>query len=80
MKTIERAAKAEIKAMPAEVAGSTLAVAMINLARRMDGEPPDREAAVVARELRIGLAELRRLAAAYEREEGLDVSDAALRD
>jgi hypothetical protein len=39
---------------------STLAAAVLELARRLDNDPPDREVASLARELRLALADLRR--------------------
>jgi hypothetical protein len=78
--SVEVAARSEIKALPAEIARSTLAVAAIELARRLDGEPSDREAATVARELRLALGELHRLAAAAEPEGEIDVGAAEMGD
>jgi hypothetical protein len=40
---------------------STLAKSALNLARRLDGGPADREATMIARELRLTIAELHRL-------------------
>lgn len=73
-KSVEKAATVEIAAMPAPVATSTLAATAIELARRLDGDPTDREAATIARELRIAMADLGRLAAAVQQEGGFDVS------
>jgi hypothetical protein len=60
MRAVEKAARAELRALPAEVRESTLAKAALNLARRLDAEPADREATMLARELRLTLAELHR--------------------
>jgi hypothetical protein len=60
MKAVEKAARAELGALPVEVRESTLAKAALNLARRLDAEPADREATMLARELRLTLTELHR--------------------
>jgi hypothetical protein len=62
MKAVERAARAELRALPEGLRSSTLARAALNLARRLDGEPADREATLLARELRLTMAELHRSA------------------
>ena len=59
--------KAEVAAGGAALA-PTLAEQALLLARRLDAEPPDREAAVLSRELRLVLGELRRLAGGGDRE------------
>jgi hypothetical protein len=59
---VERAARAELGTLPEDLRGSTLAKAVLNLARRLDSEPADREAVLLARELRLSLAELHRMA------------------
>jgi hypothetical protein len=76
-KSVERAARAELKALPAPLRTSTLAAAVLELARRLDGDPADREAAQLARELRLGLADLRRQAGVDD-EEVIDVRAGAL--
>ena len=60
--TIEDTAKAEIEAMPPEIARGTLAQAVLDLARRLDAGPGDRTAVELAREIRVALRELRALA------------------
>jgi hypothetical protein len=62
MRALEKAARAEVKALPAELAASTAAKTVLNLARRLDSEPADREAVLLARELRLALSELHRRA------------------
>jgi hypothetical protein len=59
VKPIEKAARAELKALPQPLRASTLAAAVLELARRLDGDPADREAAQLAHELRLALADLR---------------------
>jgi hypothetical protein len=76
-KAVERAAWAELKALPVPLRTSTLAAAVLELARRLDGDPADREAAQLARELRLGLADLRRQAGVDE-EVLIDVRAGAL--
>jgi hypothetical protein len=76
-KAVERAARAELKALPVLLRTSTLAAAVLELARRLDGDPADREAAQLARELRLGLADLRRQAGVDD-EEVIDVRAGAL--
>lgn len=61
--SVEKAARAEIKLMPAEVAKTALAAAVVELARRLDVGPEDREVTQIARELRLSFDALRRLAA-----------------
>lgn len=68
MKRVEKAVKAEIAAWGAGLAGSALAEAALLLARRLDADPADREVTALSRELRLVLAELRRLAGATESE------------
>jgi hypothetical protein len=62
VKAVERAARLELKALPKALRSSTLAAAAVELARRLDDGPTDREAAAVARELRLALIELHRRA------------------
>jgi hypothetical protein len=76
-KAVERAARAELKALPAPLCTSTLAAAVLELARRLDNDPPDREASSLVRELRLALADLRRQAGVDD-EEVIDVRDRAL--
>jgi hypothetical protein len=77
VKPVERAAKAELKALPSELRSGALAAAVLELARRLDDDPSDREAASLARELRLALADLRRQAGVDD-EEVVDVRDRAL--
>jgi hypothetical protein len=58
MKAVERAARAELRALPADLRDSTLAKAALDLARRLDAGPADREATMLARELRMTLGDL----------------------
>jgi hypothetical protein len=59
---VERAARAELGALPEDVRASTLAKAALNLARRLDEDPADREATMLARELRLTMSALHGLA------------------
>jgi hypothetical protein len=77
VKAVERAAKAELKALPAVLRSRALAAAVLELARRLDNDPPDREAASLARELRLALADLRRQAGVDD-EEVINVRAGAL--
>lgn len=77
VKAIGRAARAELRTLPAAVRSSALAAAVLELARRLDAGPPDREAALLARELRLALSDLRRQAG-IEPGEVIDVRAAAL--
>jgi hypothetical protein len=72
VKAVERAAKAELKGLPSVLRSGALAAALLELARRLDNGPTDREAAPLARELRLGLAELYRQAG-VDAEEVIDV-------
>jgi hypothetical protein len=62
MRAVEKAARAEIKALPAGLRTGALATALIELAKRLDAGPADREVAGIARELRLSLGELHRRA------------------
>ena len=62
VKAVERAALAELRTLPAELRGSALAKVILNLARRLDDGPGDREAAALGRELRLASGELHRRA------------------
>jgi hypothetical protein len=62
VKAVEKAALAEVRALPAPVSVSMLAKVALNLARRIDAGPSDRAAAMLARELRLVTAELHRRA------------------
>jgi hypothetical protein len=57
-----------------------LAATVLELARRLDAEPSDREAAQLARELRLGLATLHDQAAATPDGEVIDVGAAEMGD
>jgi hypothetical protein len=59
MKVVERAARAELRALPEQVRSSALAKAAIDLAKRLDAGPPDTTAVLLARELRMAMADLR---------------------
>jgi hypothetical protein len=77
---VEKAARAELKRLPADLRGSTLASAVLELARRLDAEPSDREAATLARELRLALSDLERRATSRPTEEVIDVGAAEMGD
>lgn len=76
--TVEKAARAELRALSPELRRSTLAAAVLELAKRLDAEPSDREAATIARELRLALGDLERRASVRPDGEVIDVGDAAL--
>jgi hypothetical protein len=77
LKPVEKAAVAELRALPAPLRTSTLAAAVLELARRLDNDPPDREAAQLSREIRLGLVDLRRQAG-VDSEAVIDVRAGAL--
>ena len=56
--SVEAAARAEVAGLPEAVRCSTLAATALDLAIRLDGEPTDRDAAALSRELRLVWAEL----------------------
>lgn len=59
---VERAVRRELRALTSEARGSGLAQTVLELAKHMDSALlPARDAAMVARELRIALAELRKM-------------------
>ncbi|MGH9002703.1 MAG: hypothetical protein ACRDYV_06200 [Acidimicrobiia bacterium] len=60
--------KAELVAWGTTVQTTTLAQQALLLARRLDGDPPDRELTGLSRELRLVLGELRGLAGRSESE------------
>lgn len=68
MKRLEKALSTELASWGDGLAGSTLAEQALLLARRLDAGPPDREAAVLSRELRLVVGELRALAGAGDRD------------
>jgi hypothetical protein len=63
VKAVERAARAELRALSAPLRSLVLSRVVVDLARRLDAEPGDRAAAMLARELRLVTAELHRRAA-----------------
>jgi hypothetical protein len=58
MRVVELATRAELRGMSVALAGSALARTAIDLARRLDAGPTDRDAATLSRELRMVLADL----------------------
>jgi hypothetical protein len=62
VKAVEKALRAELRTMPGLVASSSMAVAAIGLARRLDAGPGDDAATRLTRELRLVMAELHRQA------------------
>jgi hypothetical protein len=56
MKAVERAARADLRALPAERGRSALSRAVIDLARRLDDGPADTTAVLLVRELRQAMA------------------------
>jgi hypothetical protein len=77
MVKVLEAARKELADLPEALRLSALGAAVLDLARRLDADPADREAVDLARELRIALGALH--AQAADRSEGvLDVGDASL--
>lgn len=62
MGSAKRAVHGDIAGLPAHLRDSTLAQVCLDLAKRLDAGPADTAAVLVARELRLALAELRQLA------------------
>jgi hypothetical protein len=58
VKIIERATRAELKAMGVELETSALARTAVELAQRLDAGPTDRDATALSRELRMVLGQL----------------------
>lgn len=58
--TVEEATRAELDGLPASVRESALAAAALVLARRLDADPGDAVASMLARELRHAMADLHR--------------------
>ena len=63
VKAVERAARAELRALSAPLQSSVLARSLVDLARRLDAEPGDRAATMLVREIRLVTAELHQRAA-----------------
>jgi hypothetical protein len=59
LKVTERATRAELRALAVDPAQSALAQAAVDLARRLDAGPGDRAAAMLVRELRLVMGQLR---------------------
>jgi hypothetical protein len=62
VRAIERATRAELRKLPEPVRVSALARTAIDLAKRLDAEPADTTATLLARELRMTMADLHRRA------------------
>jgi hypothetical protein len=75
--TVSDAARRDLARLPENLRESALAAAVLDLARRLDDDPGDRDAAGVARELRIALATLRGWGAETA-EDTLDVGNASM--
>jgi hypothetical protein len=60
MKAVERTVRAEMRAWSVSVQTSSLARNAVVLARRLDDDPADSIAVLLARELRMTMGELRR--------------------
>lgn len=58
--SVQEAARGELALLSEGMRSSVLAAAVLDLAARLDGEPTDRDAAALARELRLLLVELHR--------------------
>jgi hypothetical protein len=80
MRRVEKAARAELRALPAALRTSTLAAAVLELAERLDAEPSDREASQLARELRLSLGDRHRRAGLEPDAEVIDVGAAEMGD
>ncbi len=59
MKAVERAARADLRALPAELGSSALARAVLGVARALDDEPADTARVLLVRELRLAMGDLR---------------------
>ena len=68
---VEIAAQAELATLPEALRASTLAAGVLNLACRLDAEPSDRDAVGLARELRMALTDLHRLAGGDAEQEAI---------
>jgi hypothetical protein len=62
MRATEEATRAELRGLGADPGRSALAQAAVDLARRLDAGPGDRAAAMLVRELRLVVGDLRRSA------------------
>jgi len=62
VRAVERAVRADLRALPEPIRSSALARAAIDLAKRLDAGPADREATMLSRELRMLSMELQRRA------------------
>jgi hypothetical protein len=60
LRVTEKATRAELRALGADPTRSALARAAVDLARRLDAAPGDRAAAMLCRELRLVVGDLRR--------------------
>ena len=58
MRSIERATRAELRALSVPLESSALARTALDLAVRLDSEPTDRDAVLLSRELRLVLGDL----------------------
>jgi hypothetical protein len=61
VRAVEKATSGELRALPDRLRSSALAKTALNLARRLDAGPADTAAVLLARELRLTLAELHQL-------------------
>jgi hypothetical protein len=59
VRAIERATRQELRDLGVAVGGSAVARSAIDVARRLDGDPADSVAVLLARELRLLMADLR---------------------
>lgn len=59
MRVTEKATRAELRTLGADPTRSALARAAVDLARRLDAGPGDRAAAMLVRELRLVVGQLR---------------------
>lgn len=69
---IERAARADLRALPAEYRNSAVAKGYIELARRIDAGVGARDAAAMAREMRLCLLALYELAPPMQEDDKVD--------
>ena len=60
MRVTERATRAELRTLGVVLDSSALGRAAVDLARRLDADPGDRAAAMLARELRLVMGDLHR--------------------
>lgn len=72
MGPVEKAARADVRKMPAEFRSCAVAVAYVMLARRLDVGMSPRDASSVAREMRMALLTLHEMAPPQRKDDYVD--------